>query len=270
MASSARCVVCFRVLAWLFGGVERARLPGLCGVLGPGGAAGRCQCVGPGPRRGSLGSVPHGLTAVLAALVLAQAVRGFAAEAGAVRLPPQFTVAGRYAAALYMAASKAGALDNVSAELGRVTEIMASSDEFRNFVLDPTIPQGAKQAGVSSVLEGLGASEITRNFVALVSDNRRLTVLDQILEKFKSLVSEQKGDVNAVITTAARWSDADIADVSEELTKLLGAGRKVTLTQRVDPDILGGIVLDVEDKHVDLSVATRVREVQNLIRAATI
>lgn len=95
---------------------------------------------------------------------LAQGLRPFAAEAHEVVLPPQFSVPGRYAAALYMAASKAGDLDSVTKELSQMAGLLQQSDDFRQFVTDPTVGQNVKIEGLSGVMDGLGATETTKNF----------------------------------------------------------------------------------------------------------
>lgn len=95
---------------------------------------------------------------------LAQGLRPFAAEAREVVIPPQFSIPGRYAAALYMAASKAGDLDSVTKELSQMAGLLQQSDDFRQFVTDPTVGQKVKIEGLSGVMDGLGATETTKNF----------------------------------------------------------------------------------------------------------
>ncbi|KDD73033.1 ATP synthase [Helicosporidium sp. ATCC 50920] len=193
--------------------------------------------------------------------------RSFASEAA---LPPQFTVEGRYAAALYAAAGKAKVLDKVEAELSSVREALRASAQFRTFVMDPTASAKDKQAVMKAVLDGLKVTDVTRRFMGLLSDNRRLTALDDIASTFASLAAQQRGDVTATLTTAAPWSKSDIKDLETQLSKLVGAGRNITLAQKTRPEILGGVVLDLDDKHIDLSIATRVRHVQDMIKTTSL
>lgn len=138
-----------------------------------------------------------------------QGVRGFAEAAAAdPHLPPQFSVAGRYANALYVSAAKAGKLDAVTSELGQMSSLLQQSDDFREFVADPTVSQKVKVEGMDSVMSGLGTSDITKNFFALLADNSRLNEVDKILEAFQSIVAQQRGEVHATVTSAsvrARW-----------------------------------------------------------------
>lgn len=82
-----------------------------------------------------------------------------------VTLPPQHGVAGRYAAALYMAAAKADKLGAVEGELAQVAALVAESKDFNEFIKDPSVPTGTKVEGLNAVLSKMGASDITKNFV---------------------------------------------------------------------------------------------------------
>lgn len=127
--------------------------------------------------------------------------RAYAAEAE-IRLPPQFGIPGRYAAALYMAAVKENKLDAVEKELGQVAALLSDSKDFSAFVNDPSVPRNAKVDGVHAVLGKMGASDITKNFVNLLCDNNRLEELQKIVEKFGDISAEQRGQVKAIVTTA--------------------------------------------------------------------
>lgn len=95
-----------------------------------------------------------------------QGARGFAQAAEKeVKLPPQHGIAGRYAAALYMAAVKSDTLSKVESELSSVAQLMSESKDFSTFIADPSVPRNTKLDGLDAVLSKMGASEITKNFV---------------------------------------------------------------------------------------------------------
>ena len=95
-----------------------------------------------------------------------QGARGFAQAAEKeVKLPPQHGIAGRYAAALYMAAVKSDTLSKVENELSSVAQLMSESKDFSTFITDPSVPRNTKLDGLDAVLSKMGASEITKNFV---------------------------------------------------------------------------------------------------------
>eukprot|EP00887_Chlorella_sp_A99_P007707 scaffold20.g7707.t1 len=191
--------------------------------------------------------------------------RGLAEAAGKeIKLPPQHGVAGRYAAALYMAAVKANKLDGVEGELEQVATLLSESADFAGFINDPSVPTRAKTEGLNAVLSKLGASDITSNFVGLLTDNNRLGELPRILDKFEEIAAEQRGEVRAVVTTAEGLSMEEKDEVARGLKQLLKPGQTLALEEKVDPTIIGGVVIDIGDKHVDLSILSRVKKLQQI------
>ncbi|KFM24104.1 ATP synthase subunit O, mitochondrial [Auxenochlorella protothecoides] len=192
------------------------------------------------------------------------------ASAAELSIPPQFSIPGRYASALYMAAVKADKLDAVTNELSQMAGLLKQSDDFREFVSDPTVGQKVKVEGMSSVMDGLGASSTTKNFFALLADNSRLNQVPKILDAFQQLVAEQRGEVQAVVTAAQELTAADVSEITESLKDLLKPGQSLTVSQKVDPAILGGLMVDFEDKHIDLSIRSRIQSIQKAIGEAVV
>lgn len=109
-----------------------------------------------------------------------------------------------------MAAVKAGKLDGVEGELSQVATLLSESADFRAFINDPSVPSAAKTEGLSAVLTKMGATDITKNFVSLLTDNNRLGELPRILDKFEEIAAEQRGEVRcglrrAALGLAAAW-----------------------------------------------------------------
>lgn len=198
-----------------------------------------------------------------------QGSRGLAQAASKeVKLPPQYGIPGRYAAALYMAAVKANSLDKVEKELKQISGIMADSKEFQSFVSDPSIPSETRTKGLNAVLGKMGASDITKRFVDVIVENNRVEEFSRILEKFGDITAEQKGHVKAVVTTAHGLDRNEMDRIQTGLKKMLSPGQSLVLEEKIDPSIISGIIIDIGDKHVDLSVISRVRKLQQIIRDA--
>lgn len=198
-----------------------------------------------------------------------QGARGVAQAAEKeVKLPPQYGIPGRYAAALYMAAVKGNQLDKVQKELAQLQTLMADSKEFSAFVSDPSIPTETRFTGLNAVLSKMGASEITKRFVDIVVENNRAGEFQKILDKFSDIVSDQKGQIKAVITTAEGLSRTETEEIQTGLKKILSPGQTLALEEKIDPSIISGIIIDIGDKHVDLSVLSRVKKLQQIIREA--
>lgn len=198
-----------------------------------------------------------------------QGSRGLAQAAEKqVVLPPQYGIPGRYAAALYMAAVKGDQLSAVEKELSQISGLLAESQEFREFVSDPSLPAKARTDGLHAVLGKMGATDITKRFVDLVVDNGRVSDLAKILGKFGDIAAEQKGQVKAVVTTAEGLDRASLEQIQGGLKQMLQPGQSLALEEKIDPSIISGIVIDIGDKHVDMSVLSRVRKLQAIVRDA--
>mmetsp|Transcript_15519 Transcript_15519/g.46872 ORF Transcript_15519/g.46872 Transcript_15519/m.46872 type:complete len:244 (-) Transcript_15519:181-912(-) len=211
--------------------------------------------------------------------------RGFAdgaatesAGAGGASAPPQlqeekfveppirvYGAAGRYASALYSASSQAQTLEKTQQDLQDVQDLADENDDFANFLQDPTIPREKKIAALNTVSEDLQLDPTTARFMALLAESDRLPEFSKIVETFGDIMAAVRGEVKATVTTAEELDEEELVDVKEGLSKLLKPGEKLLLTQIVDPVIIGGFIVDIGDKHMDMSLLARVKKVQQLI-----
>lgn len=167
-----------------------------------------------------------------------------------------------------MAAVKANQLEKVQKEVAQIAGLMKDSKEFNTFVSDPSLPSEARIQGLGAVLGKMGASDITKRFVDVVMENNRAEELSKIVEKFGDIAAEQKGQVKATVTTAEGLERTEIDQLQTGLKKMLNPGQSLVLEEKIDPSIISGIVIDIGDKHVDMSVLSRVRKLQQIVRDA--
>ena len=169
-----------------------------------------------------------------------------------------------YANALFEAALEKGRLEQVREQLQQVVEAEAQVPELRELLRNPQLDPRARAAAIGDVLGD--ADELLRNFLLVLADKGRTGQLEEIAREFERLVAEHEGVVHAELTTAVELSD-------EEATKLLGqieraSGRKVEATRRVDPDLIGGIVLQVGSHRLDASVRGRLERLRRQLATA--
>jgi F-type H+-transporting ATPase subunit delta len=162
-------------------------------------------------------------------------------------------VARRYARALHALASEARRADAVADELAGFEHLLAAEPELREALLRPWVKATTKRGIVLEVAGRLGLSPLTRNFLALVAQRRRLDVLGEILAAYRASVDEAAGRVRARVRSAAPLSDAERAALRERLGRRLG--KTVLLDTVVDPGLLGGFVAEVGSRVLDMSVA---------------
>lgn len=204
--------------------------------------------------------------------ICASAARGYAAESAPEQdTTPPITVhgiPGRYASALYTSAAKAGKLEAVQEELVEVYNLTGDSPEFEQFLYDPSIPKNKKVPALNAILDKMEVSDVTRHFLEVLARNNRLKHLLNISDLYDDLVAASKGDVRAKITTALELEPEELEDIKAGLKELLKPGENLLVEQTVDPRIMGGMVVDIGDKHIDMSISSRVKKIQQLVMQA--
>ncbi|HYX88932.1 MAG TPA: ATP synthase F1 subunit delta [Gaiellaceae bacterium] len=170
-----------------------------------------------------------------------------------------------YAQALFEAAKEKGRLEPVYEQLAQVVEAEAEVPELRELLRNPQLDPQARARAIEDLLEG--ADEILRNFLLLLADKGRSGQLEEIARELERLVAAEEGLVRAELTTAIELSD-------EQARELLGqveeaSGRKVEATRRVDPDLIGGIVLQVGSHRLDASVRGRLERLRRELAASS-
>ena len=158
-----------------------------------------------------------------------------------------------YARALYAAAKDADRLDAVREQLGDFVEAQRQVPELRDLLRNPQLDQRVK----ASVFEELlgGDEQLVRNFLLLLAEKNRAGEIEEIAEEFERLAAAEEGILDVEMTTAIELSDKEARDVIKQIEK--ASGRKVEATQRVDPDLIGGIVLQAGSLRLDASVRGR-------------
>ena len=158
-----------------------------------------------------------------------------------------------YARALFQAANDAGKLDVVHEQLGDFAAAIADVPELRQVLRNPELdPQ--EKAGVLGEILG-DADELVRNFVLLVSEKGRAGEIEEIYRELDSLVAAEQGRLAVELTTAYELSDDEASSIVTKIEQ--SSGRTVEATRSVDPDLIGGIVLQVGSHRLDASVRGR-------------
>jgi F-type H+-transporting ATPase subunit delta len=171
-------------------------------------------------------------------------------------------LAGRYATAVFELAEAAGAVDAVAADFTSLHNAIHSSPDLALLVRSPAFSREAQAKALGPVLEKMGVNALTRKFILLVAAKRRLFVLEGIIAAYNHKVARLKGEVEAEVTSARPLSAGETAELSRVLKARLG--RDPRLTARVDPQLLGGLIVKLGSRMIDSSIRTKL----NGIRAA--
>lgn len=164
-------------------------------------------------------------------------------------------IAGRYASALFELANEAKAVDQVSAALDRFLAMLDESADLDRLVRNPVFTADEQVGAIGAVLAKAGIDGLAANFLKLVAAKRRLFAVRGMIAGYRALVADAKGIVSAEVTVAAPLSDKNRKAVIEALEAR--AGKSISLTEKVDPAIIGGLVVKMGSKMIDASLKTK-------------
>jgi len=169
-------------------------------------------------------------------------------------------VAGRYASALYELADQAKCLDAVAADLQALRGLVDENADFARLVASPVLTRDTQVAAVSALGEKAGFQELTVKFLGLLARNRRLGALRPAVGAFLAELAARRGEVTAEVTSAQTMKDSHLDSIKAALAQALGS--KVALESRVDPALIGGMVVRVGSKMIDSSLATKLQKLR--------
>lgn len=171
------------------------------------------------------------------------------------------SLARRYAKAILMIALEDKALAKVEAELAAFDKTVLGSPDMQAVMLDPTVLPSAKMNILKGVLAAMGMSDSVNNFLMLLAEKGRLVAFPEIFREFRRLADEQAGKAVATVTSATPITDEVKATLVDKLSKI--SGRKVELHQKVDPDLLGGMIAEVGGIVYDGSLRTQLKALRD-------
>jgi F-type H+-transporting ATPase subunit delta len=164
-------------------------------------------------------------------------------------------LAARYATAIFELAQDENSLDAVDKDLTSLKAMVARSTDLARLVRAPVFSGEEQVAGLNAILNRMEAAPLTRRFILLLSKKRRLFYVTDIIRAFHAMVARQRGEVEASVTSAHALGDAEIASLKQILKSKLG--RDARLEMKVDPKLLGGLVVKVGSRMIDSSLRTK-------------
>ena len=165
------------------------------------------------------------------------------------------SVAGRYASALFDLAKDQNAVAAVEADLVNFESLLAMSPDLGVLVRSPVISSIDQGKALVAVLAKAGIGGIAANFIQLATRNRRLFVVADMIKNFRSLAAKARGEVTAEVTSALPLNEAQTAALKETLKAQ--AGQNVVLATKVDPSLLGGLIVKIGSRMIDSSLKTK-------------
>jgi F-type H+-transporting ATPase subunit delta len=175
-------------------------------------------------------------------------------------------VSGRYATALFELARDEKSVDAVKADLDRFAAMLAESDDLKRLVRSPVFAAGAQAKALGAVLDKAEISGVAANFLKVLTANRRLFAVSDVIRAFNALVAKFRGEATADVTVADALSEKNLDALKVALKAV--TGKDVTLNVNVDPSIIGGLVLKLGSRMVDSSLRTKLNSIKHAMKEA--
>ena len=169
-------------------------------------------------------------------------------------------VPGRYATALFELAHDANSVDHVGTDLANFQALLDESDDLKRLVRSPVFSAEDQILALDAVCARAGISGLALNFIRLAAQNRRLFVIADMIKAYRTLVAQARGEITAEVTSADALSAQHLADLKAAIKA--SVGRDVQLSTRVDPAILGGLIVKVGSRMVDNSLKTKLQNLK--------
>jgi F-type H+-transporting ATPase subunit delta len=176
-------------------------------------------------------------------------------------------MAGRYAGALFELALEEKATEAVKADLEKFDAMIAGSPDLTRLVRSPVFGVDEQLKALSAILAKAGITGVAANFLRVITTNRRLFAVRDMIRGYRALVARHKGEVLAQITVAETLNDQNLGALKDALKNVTG-GKDIDLDVKVDPAIIGGLIVKVGSRMVDSSLRTKLNAIKFAMKEA--
>ena len=176
----------------------------------------------------------------------------------------QASLAGRYATALFGLARDEKQIDAVTRGLDSLETAMTESSDFRTLVTSPLIGRADAGKAIRALTPALRVDPITAKFLGVLADNGRLSELKAVIKAVRQLAAAHRGETTAEVTSAFPLKDDQVTKLKANLKSRLG--RDVAIDAKVDPEILGGIIIRHGSQMIDASIRTKLNTLANAMK----
>ncbi|MEI9899265.1 MAG: F0F1 ATP synthase subunit delta [Hyphomicrobium sp.] len=170
-------------------------------------------------------------------------------------------VAGRYASAVFDLARENGELDAVDQDLGKFQAMLDQSEDLKRLVSSPAFAAADQDRALKAVMDWAAVGATTSNFLRVLARNRRLFAAEDIIRGFRQQLALHRGELQAEVQSAQPLNEQQIGALKETLKS--SYGKDVRLNAKVDPSLLGGLVVKVGSRMFDSSLRTKLMNLKS-------
>lgn len=174
-------------------------------------------------------------------------------------------LAKRYAGALYELAAESNQVDVVSSEMQNLKSLYRENAEFRRIVDYPLVSRAKLTELMRQTAKAAELSVLVGNFLALLAKNRRLNIIEGIIDAFDDRISTERGEFSAEVCAAAPLNPEQERQLTTHLQKMTGG--KIRLNIRQVPDLLGGITVKLGSRFIDASLRGKLARIEKQLKA---
>ena len=171
----------------------------------------------------------------------------------------------RYAGALVEAAQNAGALVAVEKDMADLAAMIAVSADLRTLLKSPVLKREQQMAAVDALSAKAGFQTLTKNFLLLLAQNRRLSALENMIESVKAEAATLRGEVSAHVQTAYALTPEQTKTLSDTLAK--STGQKILLNVEINKELIGGMIVTVGSQMIDDSVKRKLERLERAMKS---
>ena len=172
----------------------------------------------------------------------------------------------RYASALLELATEAKSLNSVEKDVKKLLKMFSGSADLRALAANPVYATDAKVAALAAVVKKAKVGKLSANFIGTIAQNRRAAEIPAILSAFQEQLARHRGTQVAKVTSATKLSAADLSALKAKLKK--SAGKTVTVETTIDPELLGGFVVQIGSRLYDNSLKTKLEDLRLALKDA--
>jgi F-type H+-transporting ATPase subunit delta len=173
-------------------------------------------------------------------------------------------MAGRYATALFELARDQRVIDAVKADLERFEGLLSESPDLTRLVRSPVFSADQQGKALTAILARAGIGGLTAKFLQVVAQNRRLFAVRGVIKDFRTLVARHKGEMTADVTLAEKPDERQLAAIKDALRAV--TGKDVQVDVKVDPSIIGGLIVKVGSRMIDSSLRTKLKSIKHAMK----
>ena len=173
-------------------------------------------------------------------------------------------IAKRYATAVFELCKEQKNLDMLESNVDSIGSLIIDSEDFRTFLVSPLLTREDQSRAILEIAKKLKLLKVMSNFLSLIAVKRRLFILSYFVKESRLLISDEKGEITAEVTTARGLTD----EQKEEVVKMLShsTGKKVKLFSIIDNALIGGLIVKVGSKMLDTSIKAKLISLQSTMK----